>query len=130
MAITQENVNEAKSGYAPVNALQMYYEMEGSGKPLIYIPPAFGVAGVNRFPSLIKNHRVITPELHGHGRTANIVDRPIRFEQPANDVVALMKRLDIQRADFLGESFGGLIATMIAIQHPELVRRVATYGSI
>ena len=122
--------NEKKSGYAPVNGLKMYYEIEGSGKPLVYISPAFGYAGVNSFPALIKNHRMITPDLQGHGRTADIVDRPISFEQHAKDVVALMKHLDIQKGDFFGESFGGIVATIIAVRHPELVSRVATYGSI
>ncbi|HEX4593529.1 MAG TPA: alpha/beta hydrolase [Bryobacteraceae bacterium] len=130
MSVAQEKSNDKKSGYAPVNGLKMYYEIEGSGKTLVYIPPAFGYAGVNSFPALIKNHRMITPDLQGHGRTADIVDRPISFEQHAKDVVALLKHLDIQKADFFGESFGGLIATMIAIRHPELVSRVATYGSI
>lgn len=118
------------SGYAPVNGLRMYYEIEGVGRPLIYILPAFGYAGGNRFPGLVTRHRVITPDLQGHGRTADIVDRPIRFEQHAADVVGLMKHLEIEKADFFGESFGGLIATMIAIRHPELVNRVATYGAI
>jgi pimeloyl-ACP methyl ester carboxylesterase len=44
--------------------------------------------------------------------------------------MALMKHLDIQKADFFGESFGGIVATIIAVRHPELVSRVATYGSI
>jgi pimeloyl-ACP methyl ester carboxylesterase len=75
------------------------------------------------------SRQVITPDLQGHGRTADI-DRPLSFEQHAEDVVGLLKHLQIQKADFLGESFGGLIATLIAVRHPELVGRVATYGSI
>jgi pimeloyl-ACP methyl ester carboxylesterase len=62
------------------------------------------------------------------GRPTSIV--PLSFEQHAEDVVGLLKHLQIQKADFLGESFGGLIATLIAVRHPELVGRVATYGSI
>ena len=116
-------------GYAPVNGLRLYYEIEGSGDPLVRIPPAFGHAGVNSFPALAQNHSVIEVDLQGHGRTADIPERPITFEQHAKDVVGLLKHLGISKADFFGESFGGVIATMIAVRYPELVRRVATYGA-
>jgi pimeloyl-ACP methyl ester carboxylesterase len=58
------------------------------------------------------------------------IDRPIRFEQHAEDVVALLKHLGIGQADFFGESFGGLIAAIIAVRYPALVGRVATYGAV
>jgi pimeloyl-ACP methyl ester carboxylesterase len=116
-------------GYAPINGLKMYYEIEGTGDPLVYIPPAFGYAGLKSFPVLVQSHSVITVDLQGHGRTADIPERPITFEQHAKDVVGLLKYLGISRADFFGESFGGVIATMIAIHYPELVGRVATYAA-
>jgi pimeloyl-ACP methyl ester carboxylesterase len=116
-------------GYAAVNGLKMYYEIEGTGDPLVYIPPAFGYAGVNSFPALVQSHSVITVDLQGHGRTADIPGRPITFEQHAKDVVGLLKYLGISKADFFGESFGGVIATMIAVRYPELVDRVATYAA-
>jgi pimeloyl-ACP methyl ester carboxylesterase len=116
-------------GYAPVNGLQMYYEIEGTGDPLVYIPNAFGFAGLNSFPALVQSHSVITVDLQGHGRTADIPERPITFEHHTKDVVGLMKHLGVLKADFFGHSFGGIIATMIAIHHPELVSRVATYGA-
>jgi hypothetical protein len=58
---------ETKRGYAPVNGLDMYYEILGTGKPLVYIPPVFGYAGVTEFPSLTKNRQLITADLQGHG---------------------------------------------------------------
>jgi pimeloyl-ACP methyl ester carboxylesterase len=116
-------------GYAPVNRLKMYYEIEGTGDPLVCIPPAFGYAGVNSFPALVQSHSVITVDLQGHGHTADIPERPITFEQHAKDVAGLLKYLGIAKADFFGESFGGVIATMIAVHYPELVGRVATYGA-
>jgi pimeloyl-ACP methyl ester carboxylesterase len=115
--------------YAPINGLKMYYEIEGTGDPLLYIPPAFSFAGVNSFPTLSKNHSVITVDLQGHGRTADIPERPITFAQHAKDVVGLLKYLGISKTDFFGESFGGVIATMIALHYPELAGRVATYGA-
>ncbi len=116
-------------GYAPINGLKMYYEIEGTGAPLVCIPPAFGYAGVNSFPALVQSHSVITVDLQGHGHTADIPERPITFEQHAKDVVGMLKYLGISKADFFGESFGGVIATMIAVHYPELVGRVATYGA-
>ena len=93
-------------GYAPVNGLKMYYEIEGTGDPLVYIPPAFSHTGVNSFPSLLQTHSLITVDLQGHGRTADIPERPITFEQHAKDVVGLLNYLGISKADFFGESFG------------------------
>src|SRR5258708_38630439 len=47
------------NGYAPVNGLKMYYEIEGEGDPLGFIPPAFGFAGLKSFPALAKSHAII-----------------------------------------------------------------------
>src|ERR1700751_2974988 len=116
-------------GYAPVNGLKMYYEIEGTGDPLVFIPPAFGFAGRESFPALVQNHSVITVDLQGNGRTSDIPDRPISIEQYAKDVVGLLKYLGIAKADFFGESYGGNAAAMIAIRYPELVGRVVTYAA-
>jgi len=115
-----------RSGYAPVNGLQMYYEIHGTGKPLVTIHPAWGLANV--FPSLIRHRQLIAVELQGHGRTADI-DRPLTFEQYADDVAALLKHLQIEQADVFGVSLGGTVAVMMAVRHPDLIGRVATYGA-
>src|SRR5215469_4172388 len=116
-------------GYAPVNGLKMYYETEGTGDPLVFIPPAFGFAGQESFPELVQNHSVITVDLQGNGRTADIPERPISIEQYAEDVVGLLKYLKIPKADFLGESYGGDTAAVIAVRYPELVSRIVTYSA-
>lgn len=120
---------EKTHGYAPVNGLKMYYEIEGTGEPLVYIPPVFGFAGLKSFPALAENHKVITMDLQGRGRTADLPERPLSIEQGAEDVVGLLRYLGISKADFFGESYGGNTAALIAVRHPELVRRVATYGA-
>lgn len=116
-------------GYAPINGLRMYYEIDGSGEPLVYIPPAFGFAGLKKFPLLAQSHSILTPDLQGQGRTADIPDRPLSIEQYANDVVSLLDYLEISKADFFGESYGASTAIMIAINRPELVGRVAACGA-
>ncbi len=115
--------------YAPVNGLKMYYEIEGTGDPLVFIPPAFGFAGLHSFPALIQNHSVVSVDLQGNGRTADIPDRPVSIEQYAKDVVGLLKYLGIAKADFFGESYGGNTVAVIAVRYPEFVRRAATYSA-
>jgi pimeloyl-ACP methyl ester carboxylesterase len=117
-----------RSGHAPVNGFEMYYEIHGivKGKPLITIHPARGTANV--FPSLIGNRQLIAVELRGRGRSTDI-DRPLTLEQEADDVAALLKYLKIEQSDFFGESTGGVVAVMMAVRHPELIGRVATYGT-
>ncbi len=115
------------SGHAPVNGFQMYYEIHGTGpgRPLVIIHPARGTANV--FPSLARNRRLVALELRGHGRSTDI-DRPFTFEQQADDIAALLRYLEIDRADFFGDSSGGLLAVMMAVRCPELVGRIVSYG--
>jgi pimeloyl-ACP methyl ester carboxylesterase len=128
--LNSRNGNPKKiHGYAPVNGLKMYYEIEGTGDPLVYIPPAFGFAGMRSFPTLVQNHSIITTDLQGNGRTADIPERPISIEQCANDVVGLLTYLGTSKADFFGESYGAPIAAMIAVRHPEIIGRVAIYSA-
>jgi pimeloyl-ACP methyl ester carboxylesterase len=116
---------EIKIGYAPVNGLKMYYEIAGEGKPAVYIHPVLSHCGL--IPGLTKNRQWISMDLQGHGRTADI-DRPMTCEQHADDIAALLKHLKIEQADFFGDSFGGTIAVMMAVRHPQLVRRVVSHG--
>ncbi|HTR30800.1 MAG TPA: alpha/beta fold hydrolase [Puia sp.] len=117
-----------QSGYAPVNGLQLYYEIEGVGDPLVHIGMGFSVAGITRLSGLTGSRQVISLDLQGRGRTADI-DRPLTFEQQAADVIGLLDHLGIEKADLFGECVGGIVAMLIAIRHPGRVRRVATYGS-
>ena len=75
-------------------------------------------------PELARAHQVIAVELQAHGHTLDI-DRPLSFEQDADDVAALLKQLKIEKADIMGFSNGGTTALQIAIRHPELVNRLA-----
>src|SRR5512139_1743551 len=125
-----------KSGYAPVNGLEMYYEIHGSpnGKspPLILlhgggstIETSFGKV----LPSFAKTRQVIAFDQQGHGRTAD-VDRPFTFDQSAEDTVALLRYLKIEKADFFGYSNGGQIALQIAVRHPDLVRKLVVESAM
>jgi pimeloyl-ACP methyl ester carboxylesterase len=117
-----------RSGYAPVNGLQLYYEIDGIGEPMVYLAAGFAVAGVTRLTGVTGRRQVISLDPQGRGRTADI-DLPLRFEQQAEDVIGLLDHLGIDKVDLLGECVGGIIAMLVAIRHPERVKRVATYGS-
>lgn len=127
----------ARSGYAPVDGLRMYYEIHGRGDhrtpPLVLlhgggstIETSFG----QTLPRLAKTRQVIAVEQQGHGRTADIAERPFSFEQSAEDTVALLRYLKAERADFLGYSNGGHIAIEIALKHPDAVRRVVIVSAM
>ncbi len=117
---------EREGSYATVNGLKMYYEVHGKGKPLVLLHGAFGWATV--YPTLAKGRQVIAVELQGHGHTADI-DRPLTFEQMADDTAALLRHLKIKQADIFGYSMGGNVALALAIRHPSLVGKVAINGS-
>ncbi len=121
------NAQEKTSGhYAAVNGLHMYYEIHGNGYPLLLlhgggstIQSTYGRV----LPELAKTHKVIAVELQAHGHTKDI-NRPLSFEQDADDVAALLKQLNITKADIMGFSNGGTTSLQIAIRHPELVNKL------
>jgi pimeloyl-ACP methyl ester carboxylesterase len=111
--------------YAQLGELNMYYEVHGSGKPTFLLHGAYMSVDANGplLPRLAESRQVIAPEMQGHARTADI-DRPISYEQMADDTAALARELKIEQADFVGYSMGGGVALQVAIRHPQLVRRL------
>jgi pimeloyl-ACP methyl ester carboxylesterase len=114
-----------ETGYAPVNGLQMYYEIHGQGEPMVLLHGAYGTISLwgPILASLGQQRRVIAVELQGHGHTADI-DRAIRYEPMADDVAELMAHLGIAQADVVGHSMGGNVGLRLAMQHPDLVRKL------
>jgi pimeloyl-ACP methyl ester carboxylesterase len=116
-------VTAPKTGYAPVNGLQMYYEIHGSGQPLLLLHGGFLTIELWEplLTMLAEGRQVIAVELQAHGRTADI-DRPLRYEQLADDAAALLQQIAIDQTDVFGYSLGGGVALQLAIRHPQLVR--------
>ncbi len=114
------------SGLADANGLQMYYEVYGSGDPVVVLHGAYMSTGQMQplIDALAETRQVIAVDLQGHGRTADI-DRPISYETMADDVAALMDAIDVPKADIFGYSMGGGVAYQIAIRHPDHVDRLA-----
>jgi len=121
------------TGYAPVNGLEMYYEMHGSGsgEPLVLLHGSFMTISNNWsgwIGELSKARTVIAVEMQGHGRTADI-NRDFSYESLADDIAAMLDYLTITRADLLGYSMGGGVAMQVAIRHPDKVRKVVSVSA-
>ncbi len=115
-----------KSGYADVNGIKMYYEIYGEGNPLVLVHgggSTIQTSFAHVIPELAKHHQVIAMDLQAHGRSGDR-EAGVSFEQDADDVAALLKRLNISKADFLGFSNGGTTVLQVAIRHPELVNKL------
>ncbi len=115
--------------YAAVNGLNVYYEVHGDGPPLLLLHGGTGSIPATWIPFLSSQFRVIAMEQMGHGRTADMVDRPFHYHDMAEDTVELMRQLGIESAVVVGYSDGGIIGLDIAIHHPERVTRLAVTGA-
>jgi len=118
------------SGMAPVNDIEMYYEIHGEGTSLILLHGGLGNAGYwkNQIPVLSKQYMVIAVDSRGHGRSTSS-EQPIGYALMASDVVALMDYLGIKKAHILGWSDGGIIGLDLAINHPDRLNKVVAYGA-
>jgi len=126
-----------RTGYAPVNGLQLYFEIHGAESPaqpplvLLHgggdtIQTSFGQI----LPALAGERQVIAFEQQGYGHTADIAERPFTFEQSADDTAVLLRYLGIEKADLFGFSNGGTIALQVAIRHPEVVRKLVLASAL
>ncbi len=117
--------NQPAGQYAAVNGIELYYEVQGSGAPLILLHGGFGNTGMFAAvaPALAAEYQVIGVDLYGHGRTA-LTDRPMRFEDMADDIAGLIEHLGLEKAGVLGFSLGGAVALQTAIRHPERVNKL------
>ncbi len=117
----------ARTGYVPVSGgVNYYYEIHGQGEPLLLLHG--GLGSIDMFgpilPALAKHRQVIAVDLHGHGRTT-LGERPISLVDIGNDLAMLLRKLEYPTVDVVGYSFGGGAAFRLAVQHPDLVRRLA-----
>ena len=122
MAVAQPTIGQ----YANINGLKMYYEIHGTGFPLVLIHGGGSTIGTTWgriLPMLAKTHQVIAVEMQAHGHTADI-DRLLSFTQEADDIASLLKHLQIAKADIFGFSNGASTTLEVAIRHPQLVNKI------
>ena len=110
--------------YADINGLHLYYETHSTGRPLILLHGGLGSGEMFGpiLPQLAADHQVISVDLQGHGRTADI-DRPLDIRLMADDIAALIDHLGLDRPDLVGYSLGGGVAFFTAVKYPDKVRR-------
>jgi pimeloyl-ACP methyl ester carboxylesterase len=118
--MTQETGNRVK-----VNGMQMYYEVSGDGDPLIVLHGAYmNILSMGAIiPKLAKTHKVYALEFQGHGRTTDI-ERPITYQNLADDVAAFMDAVKLKKADVFGYSMGAIAGLQLAIRHPEKANKL------
>jgi pimeloyl-ACP methyl ester carboxylesterase len=120
----------AESGMAPVNDIKMYYAVYGEGDPVLLIHGGLGNAGAWGFqvPALAEKYRVIVADSRGHGRSTRS-DQPYSYALMADDYVALLDYLKIDKTALVGWSDGGIIGLDIAMRHPERLTRLFAFGA-
>ena len=123
-AATRELAEDA-ADRVEVNGMRVYYEVFGEGDPLVVLHGAYmAIPSMGAIiPKLAETHRVYALEFQGHGRT-NDIDRPITYQNLADDVAAFMDAIGLERADVFGYSMGAGAGLQLAIRHPEKVRRL------
>ncbi|WP_408095616.1 alpha/beta fold hydrolase [Peredibacter sp. HCB2-198] len=127
-------VTSAFADYAPVNGIKMYYEVHGKkdGVPLVLLHgggSTIEITWSKVLPLFAKNRKVIAIEEQGHGRTSDR-DAPVSFETSADDVITLLKHLNIPQADIFGFSNGASVAMNVAIKDPARVRKLIFASNI
>ncbi len=117
--------------YAEVNGLHMYYEIHGKGRPVLLLHGGIADNSLwsKTIPALAKEHQVIAPEQMGHGHTADLPSREFSYAQMADDTAALLDQLHLSSVDVVGWSDGGIIGYLLAINHPQRVRKLVTSGA-
>src|SRR5437762_13035917 len=115
--------SEVTGKYAEVNGINLYYEIHGTGHPMVLLHGGLGSGEMFGpvLPQLAEHHQVVLVDLQGHGRTADI-DRPIDIRLMADDIAALIDHLHLDRPDVVGYSLAAEQALQTAVRHPHKVR--------
>ena len=116
--------------WATVNGHRLYYETMGEGRPLLLLHGggnSIHGSFAKQLDVFAKSYSIVAPEQMGQGHTPDI-DGPITYSAMADDTAALLEQLHLKEVDVVGWSDGGIIALMLAVRHPELVRRLAVSG--
>ncbi len=114
----------------PVNDISLYYEVHGSGKPVLLMHGGlvFIESFYNQIPALAKEFKVIAPDSRAHGRSTDTA-RPLSYRQMALDMAVLLEKLKLKKVDIVGWSDGGIIGLDLAMNRPDLVNKLVVIGT-
>ena len=115
---------------ANIHGHKIYYAVRGSGPTLVFLHGG-GDSGEHSFVRQLEvfseHHHTVAPDQVGQGRTPE-VPGPLSYTAMMEDTAELLKMLKLQHVDVVGFSDGGILALMLAVRHPELVRRLVISG--
>ena len=119
-----------QTGYAAVNGIKLYYATIGSGAPVVLLHGGFANSDYwgNQVTALAPHYRVILVDSRGHGRSSRDA-RPIGYDLMADDVVALLDTLKIERAAIVGWSDGAILGLDLAMRYPGRITKVFAFGA-
>jgi pimeloyl-ACP methyl ester carboxylesterase len=123
--------SNAKAGkYANIRGFRMYYEIYGTGKPLLFIHGNGGSIKdfKNQIPYFAKNYQVILADSRAQGKSTDTSDS-LTYEMMADDFNALLNQLHLDSCYVVGWSDGGIDGLMLAMRHPEKVKKLAITGA-
>lgn len=130
MDTTKYGRNPAVGNYANIRGIKMYYEVYGKGEPLLIIHGNGG--SINNFlfqiPYFAKNYQVILADSRAQGKTIDHADS-LSYEMITDDLDALLDHLKIKNANVIGWSDGGIEGLLMAIRHPDKVKKLAVTGA-
>ena len=122
--------NKAVGKYYDIRGFKMYAEVYGQGQPLLIIHGNGGYIGnfVNQIPFFSKKYKVIIADSRAQGKSADKGDS-LTYEMMADDYAALLDAMKIDSANVIGWSDGGINGLLLAIRHPEKVKKLAITGA-
>ncbi|GAA4341329.1 alpha/beta fold hydrolase [Mucilaginibacter gynuensis] len=121
--------NPAAGKYADIRGFKMYYEVYGSGEPVLFIHGNGGSISnfSNQIPVFAEKYKVIAADSRAQGKSADLKDS-LSYEMMADDLNALMDTLHIKQAYVVGWSDGGIDGLLLAMRHPDKVKKLAITG--
>ena len=127
---TSAAINANEWHRTSIHGHPIFYAMQGRGPTLLLLHGG-GDSGEHSFAQQLdefaEHHFIVAPDQVGQGRTPDIKG-PLSYTGMMEDTAALLQHLKLKQVDVVGFSDGGILALMLAVRHPELVRRLVISG--